>query len=361
MVVMVGLAAGLPGRSAGDEPGDAARVEAFLREYRAQLPLLLERYSTNRKIRYRLTEYESRGGSRLPIGRVISRGEYELVTDGMQIRRVPVEKTFGRRYHQFWRPDVQFNVIPKDRGGFDLMIPATRVYAKHNYYESVRYDYFAHEPLRAGGDTLSTAHWFEEFAPVDAAVKVVDVRETTWRNRPCLEVRSRCDNGGGRVEVASTYLDRENPHVTIGTESDWRVDPSTEHEERYRRVEEIEYQPSAEGYPLPRRSRRTHEYERGRSRKVLEVEFLAYERYRPSPEEFRLEEQYGLSTPPVIPADSAAGAAAELVSETAPERPGEIRRWVVLGAVGALVVALVLFVRRTTRRPGGRSEPSSAG
>ena len=43
--------------SAGPAQAPDASAVAFTKEYRAKLPLLMERYVTNRKIRYRLVRY----------------------------------------------------------------------------------------------------------------------------------------------------------------------------------------------------------------------------------------------------------------------------------------------------------------
>jgi hypothetical protein len=335
------------------EPIEDEVVQSFLRDYRARLPALLERYSTNRKIRYRLTEYVVDSATGRAIDRVASRSVKELITDGTQIRVVPVEEERGGRggIHRFWRQDVHFMVIPRDSGGFDLMVQGRRVHAMASIHEAARYGYFAHEPIRAGGYGVATASWLEEYGPYDALVAVVDVRKSVRRGEPCLAVRTRWDDRNGIVEESMTYLDPGNDFITIGTETDWRYEPLSD--QRRKLIDEIEYRPSMEGFPLPKSSRRTLHFEDGSKQRVHEVEFLSYERYVPAQGEFQLEGRYGLSTPSVSPNTDQFEPEAPAETPDPVERfaLGKSRKWIVLAAVLGLVIAVALLIWQTTRRP----------
>jgi hypothetical protein len=79
----------------------------------------------------------------------------------------------------------------------------------------------------------------------------------------------------------------------------------------------------------------------------MDIEFLSYERYVPSAEEFQLEKPYGLTTPAVAPT------AANLALGPPPTG----RRWwpwVVVALGAALAVTAVFLFRRGRRRAEAR-------
>jgi hypothetical protein len=107
-------------------------------------------------------------------------------------------------------------------------------------------------------------------------------------------------------------------------------------------TEEIEYAPSAEGFPLPKFIRRTHQFRDGTVQKLQTIEFLSYERYVPSPEEFQLEKPFGLVTPAV----------AELQPNPAlaPHKPRRVWPWVAIAAGVVLTMVVLVIVRRSRRQ-----------
>ena len=339
MVAAWAVALSVGGAAQAQAPADN-RSDPTLREYRAKLPLLVERYSTNRKIRYRITRYVSEPAPGQRAGDVALTAVNELITDGQQIKVVTLEsKPEHPEVAKFWRPDMRFD-ISKKGGAFKITEQHS---ASSNYYshELLKYNLFAHEPLRAGGNSVGTPSFFDTRARSNSiAVTINEVKRSTWKGRPCLEVRSRWDNNHGTVEVAGTYLDLDHDSITVATETDSKTAPDGK--KPYQRVEEIEYQPSAEGFPLPKSSRRYLRFDDGTTRTVWEVEYLSYERYTPAAEEFQLEKAYGLTTPAGVPAES----------NPALVRPPE-RRWWPWAAVAAgvvLVVVAVFFFRRGRSR-----------
>ena len=50
-----------------------------------------------------------------------------------------------------------------------------------------------------------------------------------------------------------TYLDPGNDFIAVGTETDWRDEPPSDRrsDRRWKLIDEIEYSPSTEGFPLP--------------------------------------------------------------------------------------------------------------
>ena len=157
--------------------------------------------------------------------------------------------------------------------------------------------------------------------------------------RACVEVRTRWDNRHGMVQLASTFLDPANDYITVATETDWKTEPAVGD---YKAIREVEYQMSAEGVLLPKWSRASVKNRAGVSVKVSDVEFLSYERYVPSADEFLLEKEYGLVTPAVIP--TAANPAL-----TPPARRWRAWPWAVVAAGAALAVAAVGLYRRSRR------------
>ena len=326
--------------SAGPSPAQApdASAVAFTKEYRAKLPLLMERYVTNRKIRYRLVRYVMDGeGGR--VGDEELSGVNELVTDGQQMKAVTLECKPERFKDvvQFWRPDMDFNVTRK-AGKYE--VTGQRL-SSSNYYmhEYSRYNFHAHEPVLAGGGSGSgTTSWFDERGHKSVVETVLGAGPATWAGKPCVEVRTKWDNTHGIVTLASTYLDPAMDYATVATETDWKPDPPRG---AYKAFSEVEYAPSAEGYPLPKRSRNYIKYKDGPTLKVLDVEYLAYERYTPTADHFALEKDYGLVTPAAVPVKESVGLA-----------PPSRRRWwpwAMLAAGAALAVAAGLY--RRARRP----------
>ena len=157
--------------------------------------------------------------------------------------------------------------------------------------------------------------------------------------RACVEVRTRWDNRHGMVQLASTFLDPANDYVTVATETDWAPDP-VRGENKF--VREIEYQASADGSLVPKRSRSYFQCKSGAVVKQTDVEFLSYERYVPSAGEFLLEKDYGLVTPAVIPA-------AANPALTPPPRRWRAWPWAVVAAGAALAVAALGLYRRSRR------------
>jgi hypothetical protein len=331
-------------------PAEDKSSNPLIREYRTKLPLLVERYSTNRKIRIRITRYEVFPNQGKHVGDVEMTAIGELITDGKQIKAIFPEAT-PEKYKdidQFWRPDMRFDIAKQNDNKYKLK---NQDLASDNYYhnELRKYLFFAHEPMRAGGCN-GTSLWFDDRIRNSVIITVVGAQSITRNGRACVEVRSQWDNKHGMVELATTYLDPANDYVTVATETDWTNDQINK--KRRKLFEEIEYQPSGEGYPLPKASHRTAQYDDGVVRKVYDVEFLSYEWYTPAPEEFQLEGPYGLTTPAVVPT----------TDNKAYAPPPPARRWWPWAAVAAgvvLAVTAVLLYRRG-RRSGTPVPPNPA-
>ena len=325
-------------------------MDTFLREYQSRLPLLVERYSTNRKIHVRDIRYvfdpkagEAVGDER---GNLLS----EIVTDGRQIKGVVLEGKLAdpvlekrKTDVNFWRPDMRFSVTRK--GSKFAVVNQDLASTNYYFHEVTKYLHLAHVPMTAGGAAAGTTLWFDERGHKAAVVTVVDVKPATRNGRACVEVRTKWDNHHGIAEHASTYLDPANDYITIAVEADWKKDFFTNKE--FRGSSEIEYAPSAEGFPLPKFVRSTTQYKGQPVRKTRDLEFVLYERYVPSPEEFQLEKPFGLVTPAELPA-----AANPALSPPAPRR--RVWPWVALaaGAVLAVVAALLLVRSRRAKPPG---------
>ncbi len=314
-------------------------TDPVIRTYRDKLPLLIERYSTNRKIRFRLTKYAPVAKGSLKVGDEVSKGLVELITDGQQMKAVTLESTPERfkGVVQFWRPDMRFNVTKQaDKYKITEQNLASTNYSNH---ESEKYNFYAHEPMRAGDSSGSTL-WFDARGRDYVIFSVTDVKSLIRDGKDCAEILSRWDNRHGMVQLASTFLDPANDYVTVATETDWKTEPAVGD---YKAIREVEYQMSAEGVLLPKWSRTSVKNRAGVALKVSDVEFLSYERYVPSADEFLLEKEYGLVTPAVIP--TAANPAL-----TPPSRRWRAWPWAVVAAGAALAVAAVGLYRRS-RRP----------
>lgn len=300
-VTLVGLALATPGAARADAPTPPPpptdTTDPTFRAYLAKLPALLERYSTNRKIRYRLTRYATDAKAGVAVGDVTVAALAEVVTDGQQIKVVALESKPERfkDVAQFWRPDMRFDVTKKgDKYKITLQELAGGNYFNH---EREKYNFYAHEPMR-DGVSAGTTLWFEQRTEGAVAVTALEAKPATRGGRACVEVRARWDNRHGMVRLASTFLDPANDFMTVATETDWAPDP-VRGENRF--VREIEYQASADGSLVPKRSRAYFQCKSGAVVKQTDVEFLSYERYVPSAGEFLLEKDYGLVTPAAIP------------------------------------------------------------
>lgn len=348
------LSLGLAVRSTthAQEPVDVNK-NPILREYRAKLPLLIDRYSTNRKIRVQITSYSWDSPLTQQADKEASSTRQEVITDGQQMKLVTLERTPPRpeEVARFWRPDLRFDISRKG-GEFKITeqhIASTRYY----YQETMKYSFFAHEPMRAGGNSVGTSLFFDDRGKnhrgKDVLITIDEVNRSSWKGKPCIEVKSRWDNQHGMVEVASTYLDPDHDYITIATESGSL--PVSDSKKTYKRVDEIEYAPSAEGFPLPKASHRYLRFDDGSTRKVWDVEFLSYERYVPSPAEFQLEKPYGLTTPAAVPAEA----------NPALAPPPARRRWWPWAAVGAGAVLAAVAVLLFRRGRGRTTPPPSPG
>ena len=323
------------GSARSQAPVDASAT-SFVRDYKAKLPLLLERYSTNRKIRSRYIHYATDPVSGEYNGSERSNVVNELITDGVQIKVITPEGKPDKFKDtvQFWRPDMRFNVTRKGTK-FEI---TEQLLANSNYYshEVSRNNFRAQEPLRAGSGGATTA-WFDERGHTSTVVTVVEARPATWAGRACIEVRTKWDNTHVIVTLASTYVDPAMDYATIATETDWNTSPPRGGN---RLLLEFDYVPSAEGFPLPKRTRATIKYKDGTSVKAYDVEFLSYERYVPTADDFKLEKEYGLVTPAFVPTATSIGLA-----------PAGRRwwPWAVL-AVGAVLGVVAVAVARRSRR-----------
>ena len=86
-----------------------------LREYRAKLPLLVERYSTNRKIKFRLIRYAVNASPGVRPDDEVVNTVVEVITDGKQMKATPLEAKPAKFKDivQFWRQDMRFDVSLK--------------------------------------------------------------------------------------------------------------------------------------------------------------------------------------------------------------------------------------------------------
>jgi hypothetical protein len=336
LAAMAVLALPAGGAVPAQSPADDGPAPA-LREYRDKLPLLIERYSTDRKIRYHITHYAFDPVPGRRPGDVVRSAVREVVTDGRQLKLVTLESRPEQpeKVAQFWRPDTRFDVSKKG-DGFEVTEQHS---ASSNYYghEGLRYNFFTLAPLHVAGNAAGMSLLFDPRARGRVLLTAEEVKPSTWRGRPCVEVRLRWDNRHGMIERASAYLDPDRDYVVIASEAKRAGDGRPHH-----LVQEVEYRPSAEGFPLPRASRRYCRFDDGTTCKVWDVEYLSYDRYVPAAADFQLEKAYGLTTP-VVPseADPAPAPAA---------REWRVWPWVA-GAAGALLAVLGAFLIRRHRGP----------
>ncbi len=337
---------------------DDKSSDPIIQEYLAKLPVLIERYSTNRKIRIRDIGYviDPIAGQRIGDERfnIVS----ETITDGQQIKGYVLEGKFADPMEEqrktdvyFWRPDMRFDVR---RQGTQFKIvnkhlAGTSLYSR----EPEKYLFYAHAPMLAAGATFGTSLWFDRGERKSVIITIADVNRVERNGRTCIEVRTKWDNRHGMIDYANTYLDPANDYIAIAGESDWKkigyfgkVDEDAPKE--FRTFFDIEYAPSAEGYPLPKYIRRTTQYNGTPVLKSQDVEFLSYEKYTPSPEEFQLEKPYGLTTPAVAVVE-------EKPAVVPAAAPRSYWRWIVIGAgllpAGIAFVIFLLGRLRPRRQP----------
>ncbi|HEV3386674.1 MAG TPA: hypothetical protein VG097_17795 [Gemmata sp.] len=237
---------------------------------------------------------------------------------------------------EFWRIDMRFNVEPVN-GGYQIK---NQHLASANYqlHEGVRNRFFSSFPLSASDG--STREWFDNRGHGSAIYRIADVKNSEWKNRPCIEVRSEWDNKHGIVNYGSTFLDPDHDYITIGSEGDWTVDPIN----KYRRkvYQEIEYSPSTDGYLLPKSARRYIRKENGPEIKIYDIDFLSYERYFPSEDEFKLEGPYKLTTPAFMPVSS------NPALETTPARRARWP-WILFAIAAILAIPSVYYLWRSRK------------
>ena len=242
---------------------------------------------------------------------------------------------------------MYFDVVRK--GDEYKIANLSRARSNYYYHESRKSIGFA-VPMSAGSGG-GTSLWFEDREPKSVLIAVVEVKPAVWKGRACVEVRTKWDNRHGMIDLSSTFLDPANDYITIATETDWKLDFILKKE--YRRFSEIEYAPSAEGFLLPKFVRRTQQYQGEPLRKSGDIEFVSYEKYMPSPNEFHVEQLYGLATPEVGPATVNTTLPPE---PTAPQKQSPVWPWVAI-AIGFILVVAADFVSRRYRRTEARSVP----
>lgn len=338
----------------------------ILLNYRSKLPLLIERYSTNRKIRIRDVLYLVEPAPGETLGTELVNTLDEMITDGQQIKRSVLESKVAypvmeqsKSDVKLWRPDMRFDIR---RSGNEFKI-VNQKYASSNYHshEALKYGFCVHMPMTAGGNCVGTTLWLGLLEPKSQIVTIVDVKPATHKGRECIEVRAKWDNLHGMVEFSNTYLDPANDYITITAETDWKRDLFTQRESRS--FDEIEYTPSAEGFPLPKFYRRRVQFrDDDMIHKAREVEFLSYERYVPAAEEFQLEKPYGLATPAPVALEKPLNYDIPPVGAINAVTPPPLPRWggpwavYVVVALFAVVAMAVIVTRRSRRSVSPRPE-----
>ena len=342
-------------------PDEDRGSDPIIQAYRAKLPMLIERYSTNRKIRTRDIRYvvDPNAGEQMGDVRVNILGE--TITDGKQIKGYVIEGKFTDTVQEsrktdvnFWRPDMRFDVT-KQGNKFKIVNQAL---ASTNYssHEPKKYFYYVYAPMLSGGSAFGTSLWFDQRAHKSVPITVVGVNRVERNGRECIEVRTKWDNRHGLVEFANTYLDPANDFITVAGEMDWKKVPIIKKGEKntgreFRNAFEVEYSPSVEGYPLPKFIRYTTQYRGEPARKGSEVEFLSYEKYTPSPEDFQLEKEFGLTTPAVV-------AFAENTALAPVAAPRRWWPWLAVGAGLILAGVTIVILRRNRQRSVAQPAPA---
>ena len=113
--------------------------------------------------------------------------------------------------------------------------------------------------------------------------------------------------GGGAGPIRQTsYFDPANAHAFLGAESE--EPPGPERSWAHQQTCVLEYQSRPDGPPVPRRFARHVRPEGGDPLLEYEVDFIGFEDYTPTADDFRLEARYGLPTPTGPDDKPAAGA-----------------------------------------------------
>ena len=166
-------------------------------------------------------------------------------------------------------------------------------------------------------------------------------------DRDVLAVPSTLTPKGGAfggVIRQTSYFDPANEYAFLGAESE--EPPGPERSWASRQTCVLEYQPRPDGPPVPRRFARHVRPEGGDPLLEYEVDFVGFEDYTPTADDFRLEARYGLTTP-TGPDDKPAAAR--------PPEPAPVWPWVVLAAGVVVVIGVVgVVVSRRRRRRAGR-------
>jgi len=148
---------------------------------------------------------------------------------------------------------------------------------------------------------------------------------------------------GAGVIRQTSYFDPAHAHAFLGAESE--EPPGPERSWAHQQTCVLEYQSRPDGPPVPRRFARHVRPEGGDPLLEYEVDFIGFEDYTPTADDFRLEARYNLTTP-TGPDDKPA-------SGVRPPDPAPVWPWVALLA-GVVVVGVVGFVvYRRRRRAAG--------
>ena len=145
--------------------------------------------------------------------------------------------------------------------------------------------------------------------------------------------------------AASYFYDPENDLAYLG--GVYVTPGNIAYPTPHRRIDRLEYRTVAgEDRPMPTRFTRHIAFDGGPELLHMDHEYLAYERYVPHPDEFRLETKYGLPTPFGL--------------ETQPPDPAVVAargqawvKWAVFGVVvfGIVAACAGLLVRRRRHKP----------
>ena len=114
---------------------------------------------------------------------------------------------------------------------------------------------------------------------------------------------------------------------------------------------EITYVPSDFGYPVPKKYVSNFVEPNGKVTPMLEIDFLKWERYTPTADDFDLEKQFGVK--PLPKPVEATPSPIDTVPET-PERNWGL--WIASAALVVVTVVLFVFVWRRRRMDRGASE-----
>ncbi|HEY2910355.1 MAG TPA: hypothetical protein VGI99_08915, partial [Gemmataceae bacterium] len=183
---------------------DDKSSDPIIQAYLAKLPTLIERYSTNRKIRVHAIGYviDPIAGQR--IGDELENIVSETITDGQQIKRYVLEGKFADPMEEqrktdiyFWRPDMNFAVR---RQGTQFKIVDKHLATTSRYAnEPKKYWLCAHAPMLAAGSTFGTSLWFDRSERKSVIITITDVNRVERNGRACIEVRTKWDNRHGMI------------------------------------------------------------------------------------------------------------------------------------------------------------------